>query len=798
VLAAGTAAGLAAAIPLAATAPARAAAGLAAAGAPPVSVVINAMRPGFAQPGGTVTISGSVTNASAAPISALSIQLASSGQAFGSRDALQGYAGGSDLAVAAVPRAAFSVRHVLAPKATAHWSIRLPVSRLRITSFGVYPLAAQATSSIGAVLDTSRTFLPYWPAKSALKPARQQIAWIWPLVDQPRQSPCGSLTSNGLADSMAAGGRLAGLVAVGAAYTSRAQLTWAVDPALLADAQTMASPYQISSSAQCGGATLPASQPARSWFGEVRAATAGQPVFVTPYADVDAVALVHRGLNADLTRAFTEGRSAAGRLLGRDFSPAERPGTGSSAVLNGLAWPPAGIADYPTLQSLAGGDGISSVVLDSSTMPPLTSSPPTPSARTTTPDGEGPDLRVLVSDNAITRILGSVNAGARAAGNEFAAQQYFLAQTAMIAAEAPGLARSVVVAPPSRWNPPPKLAGDLLADTVSAPWLRPARLARLMTAKSAPSHRKLTVPRRVARAGLGRPLLRQVRGLDQRVQLLQGIQARPDQALNYAITATESSAWGGRGPAAGLGRRLLRQVAGYVTSQEGKLMLVGAARVTLGGLKGIVPVSVANHLSYPVRVRLQVSVPGGGSIRVRSQPGVLRVPAGAVLTVKLNVSTAAVGSTTLRLSLLTPGGAPLPSPPVLMTIQATHYGTLALIIIAAALGVFMLTSATKAVRRGRGGQQPAGGGADQPGPGPGQSAGEPPDSAESPHPVAEQPQWADGPPRLPGGPASADNVGSGPAGLRESGPAGVRATPGPDDLEDADEYARTPGRADHD
>jgi hypothetical protein len=372
-------------------------------------------------------------------------------------------------------------------------------------------------------------------------------------------------------------------------------------------------------------------------------------------------------------------------------------------------------------------------------------------------------------------------------------------------------------------------------------------LARLMTTKSAASRRKLTVPLRVTRVGLGRPRLRQVRGLDQRVQLLQGIQARPDQALNHAITAAESSAWRGRGAPARLGRQLLNQVSSYVTSQEGKLMLVGAARVTLGGLKGIVPVSVANHLSYPVRVRLQVSVPGGGSITVRPPPGVLRVPAGAVLTVKLNVSTAAVGSTTLRLSLLTPGGVPLHSPPVLMTIQATHYGTLALIIIAAALGVFMLTSATKAVRRGRGGQ-PAAAGAGQPGPAAGPSAaapdgaraapsapdpatpdpatldagspdpatpdpatldaatlnaasqdpatpdpaclGEPLSSAESPQPAAEQSQWPDGPPRLPDRPASADNV--------ESGPAGLRATAGPDDLEDADEYARTPGRADHD
>jgi hypothetical protein len=840
-LAACTVTGLAAGIPLATPAAASTVTARPAVAAPPVSVVINSVSPGYASPGHIVTVSGSVTDASMAPIPRLSIQLSLDSQPFSSRDALQSYAsGGPGITTSAVPDATAPIHGALAPKATATWSVKLRPDRLRLTAFGVYALAAEAENSIGATLDTSRSFLPYWPGKGGLDPVRQKIAWIWPLIDQPRQSACPGLVNDGLAAGLASGGRLAVLLAAGQAYSSAAHLTWAIDPALLADARTMSSPYPVGDNGQCTGATRPADRAASSWLSKLKSATAGQPVFVTPYADVDAVGLVHGALNSDLTRAFTEGRSVAGQILGRDFAPAQTAAPpGDPDLLSGLAWPPNGIADYTTLQSLAGVDGISAVVLDSSAMPPLASWPPTPSAQTTTPDGEGPDLHVLLSDHVITSILGSASAASPTPGTGFAAQQYYLAETAMIAAEVPDLPRSIVVAPPSRWDPPASLARNLLAETVSAPWLRPVSLADLAAARSAPgqvSHR-LAVPAGATKGGLSQSMLRQVRQLDQRVQLLQSIQTTPDVTLNYAVAATESAAWGG-GAAGRTGRELVDQVSDYIADQESGLTLVGPPRVTLGGLKGTVPVSVANHLRYPVLVQLQVGVPRHGSISVRSQPGVLKVPGRTVITIKLAVSTAAVGSTTLRLSLVTKDGAPLPVTPVIMTVQATHYGTLALVIIAAALGVFMLTSAARGVRRGRAAQQAAaqaagpsadgpsadGPSADGPsadGPsadGPsadGPSASEASGPAEPP-PVAPEPpphrtespaEFAGQPPARaqqqprragrplqpgeragrPGGSQKADNVES---GRTERGPAGA------DDLEDADEYARTPGRPD--
>lgn len=752
-----------AAIALAAVGPA--AAGVAAAaqpgGALPVSLAVTSIRPGYVTPGTPVTVTGSVTNTSRAPISGITVRLRSSHTAFSSRDGLQVYADGTTAAAdSPVAGAQTAVQGTLAPHATAPWSISLRSGQLGLTTFGVYPLAAEADDAAGAALVTNRTFLVFWPGKRALNPVRQHVAWIWPLIGQPQQTPCHGLLTNNLASRLGTGGRLSGLLAAGRAYAASAHLTWAIDPALLSSAQIMTKPYQFGADATCAHASRrPASAAAQDWLASLRSATAGQPVFVTPYADVDVAALSRHGLDDDLARAFDTGRSTARRILRRDFSapPAAAPEQDAARQLAGLAWPADGIASYGTLNSLAV-RGISTVVLDSATMPPSPSQNFTPSAVTTTPSGVGPRTHVLLADDTLTQILGTADHGSAPPGASFAVAQRFLAETAMIAAERPALARSIVVAPPRQWEPPPGLAGDLLADTVSAPWLRPVSLPGLASADSSQGqvHRKLL--RVTSKDELRITLLRKVRQLDRSAALLQSIRVRKDQALSSAVLAVESSAWRGGGARARHARSRLSLISAYLARQESSVVIIGPDRVTLGGLSGTLPVSIFNGLRYPVQVRLAVTVPGDGRITVSDPPREVTVDAGADMTLKLHVRAATVGSTTIQLSLLTPAGAPLPGRPVAMTVQATHFGTLALVIIGAALAVFVLTSARRAFRRGRG---------EQPGPGGGGPAAD--SGADT---------------RDPPGPAErADNVVTDRADAKHP-------------PEDPDEYASAPGRTD--
>jgi hypothetical protein len=745
----------------------------------PVSVAITSVTPAYARPGQTVTVSGTLTNTSAAPISGLSIQLRSSGTPFSSRSLLQEYADGTYLADEPVGTP-LTLTRALAPQATEDWSVALTGSELPMSSFGVYPLAAQADGSDQAPLTVSRTFLPFWPGQKGLDPQRQEVAWVWPLIDQPRQAMCAGLLDNDLAASFRTGGRLYGLLEAGSAYTISAHLTWAIDPALLANATTMLRPYRAGGDAAgCRGgqqepASEPASQAAAAWLTQLKAATAGQSVFVTPYDDADIAALTRSGLTTDLSRAFSQGRAVAGQVLGDDFSASA---AGTAASTNGMAWPADGIANRMDLANLAATDGISTVVLDSSTMPPAPQQNYTPSAQATVPDGHGSRMNVLLSDDTITQVLASANSASDSQAMAFSVAQRYLAETAMIAAERPNLARSIVVAPPQRWDPPAGLAGQLLAETVSAPWLKPVSLSQLAATRHPAGQVTRRPPRAVSRAQLGGPLLDQVRGLDAQVRLLKSIQLTADPALDRAIFAIESSAWRGGGQAGQQAATLEQQFSGYLAHEQAKLKIIVTPREQLVGRTGTVPVSISNRLPYAVKVKLQVA-PGGG-ITVKKQPRAVVVPAGQQVLLKVGVTASAVGSSTLTLDLLTPTGMLLPDAHASMTIQATHYGTLALVIIAAVLGLFLIFSGIRTIRRrtrgGGAGPDPA----DPPGP---RDADPAPQEAD-----ADPPEWGDEP-------KEPDTVVS--DRIKPGRTSRERMATGHDPAEESNDYAWTPGRTD--
>ena len=755
--------------------------------ASPVSVAITSISPQVATGKGKVTVRGQLRNSSPAALAGVSVQLRWSSQPLQGRGELQMYADGQ-ISDAAVSGAVSQARGSLAAGAARNWSITVTVKKLQLAQFGVYPLAAQAVSADGTPLATSRTFLPYWPGRPGdPRPDRVNISWILPLIDKPHQTACPGLLDNSLAASVGPGGRLSGLLAAGTAHPGAA-VTWAIDPALLSGVQTMTRPggYHVGASSQCqGGHHVPASKAAAAWVATVRTAVRSQPVLLTPYADVDIAGLVRQSMGGDLSRAFRLGRSTGARILDRPFPAPVAGAQGAAQDLAAFAWPAGGIANYAVLQTLAV-DGIRTVILNSSTMPPLSVPPPafTPSAVTRTPNGETGDTDVLLTDSGLTELLQSASSPRESPGAAFTIRQRFLAETAMIAAEAPHLQRAVVVAPPRQWSPPAGLASGLLAETASAPWLKPVPLSRLAAATSRAGQVARARPHGSNRAALSKGLLRNVRALDRRVQLLAGIRA-PDAALYEAVASIESSAWRGK-KSDTRAYALLDQVSDYVTSQLGGLSIIQSQPITLGGLRGSVPVSIRSRLDYPVQVRLTFQARGRLTL---SSPGVITVPAGSghgqIKTIKLKVHAAAIGTTGVELGLTTLNGKPLPGTTARMTIQATQFGTLALVIVAAALGVFMISSAARAIRRGRGvPADPGAGTAAQVSPGSAQAT-----EADSVVSGAGGQREPDGEPS--GGPRA------GPAGAAGAGGGAMAESAAVHDpTKETDDYARAPGSSD--
>src|SRR4029077_18125 len=137
-------------------------------------------------------------------------------------------------------------------------------------------------------MDAARTFLPFWPAASHARTVKPvSLAWVWPLIDVPHQAACPALLNNNLKASLASGGRLNQLLAVGSSAVGRsAGLTWAIDPALLNDARGRRARSEGGGPAICPPApTRPPGAAPRAWLAGVQSVAAQQDFFVTPYAD---------------------------------------------------------------------------------------------------------------------------------------------------------------------------------------------------------------------------------------------------------------------------------------------------------------------------------------------------------------------------------------------------------------------------------------------------------------------------------------------------------------------------------
>jgi hypothetical protein len=339
--------------------------------------------------------------------------------------------------------------------------------------------------------------------------------------------------------------------------------------------------------------------------------------------------------------------------------------------------------------------------------------PYTPSAITSAPDGVNAGLQVALADSTLAQVLAdaptaaSPSAGASSpAAAAFATEQRFLAETAMIASGQPGLPRSVVVTPPRQWNPAPGLANELLTETDSAPWMQPASLSSLLAKHSTKGQvpRKQPPPQVYGHGELHKSLLRKVRDLEAAIRVQASVLGqRPAKYLSGAVAAIESSAWRGDPAQA---RHLLAWVSGFVTARSHLVHIIGAGgkvkssgQVTLTGKSGPVPVSIVNKMGQPVTVRLVVQAPANRlTILYKSAP--ITIPKFEQKTVAVKVRSSVAGSTNLKLSLQAPNGAPLPGPGAQITVDATHFGTEALVIIAVACGLFVVGSVVRAVRRG--------------------------------------------------------------------------------------------------
>jgi len=451
----------------------------------------------------------------------------------------------------------------------------------------------------------------------------------------------------------------------------------------------------------CGGSQPRWAAAAQSWLAELRQVTSAEPMFLTPYGDPDVAALANTRLSGDVEQSIELGRQIGQQILHRNLSsPSGAAGSaGAQNQAAAIAWPAGGIAGLPTTEPLVA-RGVQTLLLSQSALPTEDSTV------LQVPNDVGGYLTILLANEPLTRLLSADGSTAAdsTGGSAFATAQDFLAQTALAAQQdQPGA--PVIVAPPQRWDPAKGLTTELLAETASASWLSPVSLTSLTAAKDIPKVPSPAFANSAAR--LRKSQLRKFARADGGIRQLQNVAARPDSKLFLAVATIESSAYQGKSRKIALA--MLRIVMSKVGQQERGVQIFAEPRVTLGGLKGSVPVSIDNRLGYAVKVRLKLNYSTATGVKITPDPdGVVTVQARTAETVRLHVQATEVGSTALTLSLQNRYGQPLLAQAQSMTVEATQVGVLGVIICAAALGVFLIAYAARAVRRGH----PAGGAGD--------------------------------------------------------------------------------------
>jgi uncharacterized protein YcfL len=407
-------------------------------------------------------------------------------------------------------------------------------------------------------------------------------------------------------------------------------------------------------------------------------------MFVTPYADVDVSALTHAGLDSDLRTAYSLGQSVAGQIMPRSFGA--------------IGWPADGVADQSVLTDMATAGNVSTVLLNDSQMPLTGNNAYADDAVTSTTTGTGDKLKVLLTDQRLTSILSG--SSGRTAASQFRVTQDFLAETAMIAAEAPAIVRSVVVTPPRSWNPSKSVASQLLTWTARAPWLQPTELDQLASSTSpAGETRAQPADHTVPADELSRAYIAKATDASTSVNLLTSLLAHPGslaQRLQAAVAASQSSAWRGGGEAGGL--QAVQALLGFSRDRpEKKIKIYKVPKETLAGPSGKLPVSVYNGLDEPIQVRVRVTDSRGLSVIAPTEP--LTIGPRGTNTMELSVHSAQMGTTQVRLQLVTENGSPLPWATESVSVVSTRYGRAVLVLIVAALGIVVLTSATRWIRK---------------------------------------------------------------------------------------------------
>ncbi|MFE7897060.1 DUF6049 family protein [Streptomyces sp. NPDC057424] len=620
-----------------------------------VSVAIDSLSPSTPSEGDTVTVSGTVTNNGKQTVTGAHVDLRV-GPPLQTRSAIDTLAkksddlqGASGEKVGGKYTEKFSA---LTPGVAEPFSISVPADKLDLGRDGVYQLAVALSGETSAqpwdqLLGIQRTFLPWQPEEPG---TRTKTTFLWPLVSSAhmaaetgsneQQTPV--FRDDELAEEIAPGGRLDQMVSLGKGL----DVTWVVDPDLLASVDAMTDSYQVRGA---DGTTSPGrnQEVAKNWLAELQQAVTGEEVAALPFGDPDLASLAHNGTNvAGSLSHLKEATDVAEETV--DTILHVKPSTD-------FVWPVDGAID-PSIVKVATSAGADKVITRSDSLQDNLSY--TPSAAR--PIGGG-TTAVVADSRMSTAFQGDLT---KASASTLAVQR-FLAQSLTLGLQT-GKQRSVVVAPQRM---PSVSQAQAMAEALGAlqggNWSESQDLTAAAKAKPDPAANTRVpsasaYPSSLRKQELPRAAFEQIARTQDKLDKFKVILTRQSRVVTpfgRAMNREMSTSWRGRGVAA-VGYR--DGMESYLNGLIDGVKLIQKSETKLSGRSATIPVTVQNNLVQGVEhleLRLTSKNPtrlkiGGDAYEVQR----VTVDGGHAQSVKFTTSANANGRAEVVAQLYTEDG----------------------------------------------------------------------------------------------------------------------------------------------
>ncbi|WP_159769989.1 DUF6049 family protein [Streptomyces sp. HM190] len=558
-----------------------------------VSVSLDSLSPSAPTDGDTVTVSGTVTNRGKQAITDAHVGLRvgsaplttrSSIDSAAKRNGFDPFVDGAEVGGKYVETFSKLVSGVAQP-----FTISVPVNKLDLGADGVYQLAVSlsgqtSTARYDQILGIQRTFLPWHPDEAD---TRTKTTYLWPLISSShltaetgpgeRQTP--TFLDDELAKEISAGGRLEQMLALG----KDLDVTWVIDPDLLASVVAMTESYSVRS----GSTTVPGRSQAvaKAWLAELETAVQGKEVVALPFADPDLASLAQngKGVTGSLSRLKDATDVAADTV---ESILHVQPNTE-------FAWPANGAVD-PSIIKVATSAGADKVIARSDSLQENRGLSYTPTAAR--PIGGG--TTAVVADAQLSTAF---QRDMTKAESSTLAVQRFLAQSLMTNLQT-DKQRSIVIAPqrmPSASQA--RTMAQALTTLQGGTWSQFQDLSAAAEAKPDPNASTRipsasAYPRSLRKQALPKSAFQQIHSTQSdldRFKVILNRQSRVVTPFGRTMDREMSTSW--RGHAADA-RAYRDGVQSYLDTLTSQVRLIEKSETKLSGRSATIPVTVQNNL----------------------------------------------------------------------------------------------------------------------------------------------------------------------------------------------------------